>query len=100
MPEGDSIYKLREQLIPLVRGKKLVEVRTHGFVRPTLAGVQIVDVRSDGKHLLIELDNGLTIHIHLGMPGRFRSLPPREATPQSATLALRTDDALACFFRT
>ena len=100
MPEGDSIYKLREKLIPLIRGEKFVEVTTYGFPRPILVGVQVVDIRSDGKHLLIELDNGLTIHIHLGMPGRFRAIPYAESTPKSATLAMRTDKALACFFRT
>ncbi|HEX2155342.1 MAG TPA: DNA-formamidopyrimidine glycosylase family protein [Acidimicrobiia bacterium] len=37
-----------------------------------MIGAEITDIRTAGKHLLIDLDSGLSIHIHLGMTGAVR----------------------------
>ena len=37
-----------------------------------LTGDVVESIRTLGKHLLIDMASGLTIHVHLGMPGRIR----------------------------
>ncbi len=74
MPEGDTYTLAADRIRPVLVGRALTavsgsapDVRRHSAV---LLEATVDGVRTLGKHLLVDLDNGLTIHIHLGMPGR------------------------------
>lgn len=68
MPEGDTIYKVAERLAPVLEGERLRRVELHGRDVPSLRR-QVQSVRAVGKHLLLELDSGETVRVHLGMHG-------------------------------
>jgi len=72
MPEGDSIRRVANKLLPLV-GQTIERATTQGLFRD-LVGRTILKVAAHGKHLTIDLDNQTEIHVHQGMNGRFRSL--------------------------
>jgi endonuclease-8 len=79
MPEGDTIHKIATEL----RSTLLDETIRQAKIRPRpkaaplpaaaqsslLTGRQVSSVRAHGRHLLIELDDGLVIRNHLGMYG-------------------------------
>ena len=62
MPEGDSYTRAAERLRPVLVDRELEYVDGH-----TVTGI-----RTHGKHLLFDVDSGVTIHVWLGMPGRWR----------------------------
>ena len=70
MPEGDTIYRAAARLRPAILNQQLIR-----FVAPRLSGASpqpgetILDVRSHGKHLLIDFSGGLTLRVHLRMSG-------------------------------
>lgn len=68
MPEGDTIYKVAERLAPVLEGERLRRVELHGRDVPSLRRL-VRSVRAVGKHLLLELDSGETVRVHLGMHG-------------------------------
>ena len=75
MPEGDSYARAAAKLRPALEGKTIEAIDGGPTVRAK--GDRFVDrriesVRTHGKHLLIDVDNGLTIHLRLAMPGRIR----------------------------
>lgn len=78
MPEGDTVFKLAEYLRAELQGRALVV----GFVRSSepvdLAGQRIGEVFAHGKHLFIELDDGLLLRSHLGMRGSWHGYAPGE----------------------
>ncbi|HET9623918.1 MAG TPA: DNA-formamidopyrimidine glycosylase family protein [Kofleriaceae bacterium] len=71
MPEGDTIFRIAARAAPVLTGQVLERVTTQGLVR-NLAGRTVTAVAPHGKHLVIELDDGTHLRIHLGMNGRFR----------------------------
>ena len=79
MPEGDTIERIAQRLQPLVG--TVPEIATpqprHAALRipERLAGQALVDVEARGKHLLLSFANGLVLHVHLRMTGRFRVAP-------------------------
>jgi len=79
MPEGDTVFKLAEYLRRDLQDRELVT----GFLRTSqpvdLAGRRIVGVSAHGKHLFIDLDNGLQLRSHLGMWGSWHGYAPRES---------------------
>jgi endonuclease-8 len=99
MPEGDTIHRIARTLAPLV-GKTLERVTTQGLVRD-LAGRTVASVDAHGKHLVIELDDGAQLRMHLGMNGRFRHYDRvhgeallSRMSPGRASLALVVVDAV------
>ena len=100
MPEGDSIRRVATALAPLV-GQTLERVTTQGLVRH-LAGRSITAVEPHGKHLMIDLDNGTQLRMHLGMNGRVRRYSRAEGeamiarmSPGRASLVLVTASFVA-----
>ncbi|HET8740352.1 MAG TPA: DNA-formamidopyrimidine glycosylase family protein [Acidimicrobiia bacterium] len=97
MPEGDSYVRAADRARPVLIGNEITDV---GGSAPeirarseALIGATATDVRTQGKHLLIDVDSGYTIHIHLGMPGRVRTTSPGGrpgADPGAVRLALTT----------
>jgi formamidopyrimidine-DNA glycosylase len=90
MPELPEIEVLRRSLEPLVVGSRIESVKIWNedlrepVDRRRLArcrGREIVDVRRRAKYLLLDLSNGQTLVVHLGMSGRLTLVPaaaPRE----------------------
>ncbi len=81
-------------------GKPLERVTTQGLVR-ALASRTVTSVTAHGKHLVIELDDGTYLRMHLGMYGRFRAYSRAEGdavlawmSPGRATLAVTTADGV------
>ena len=100
MPEGDSIRRVANALAPLV-GQTLERVTTQGLPRD-LAGRTVTSVEPYGKHLVIDLDNGTQLRMHLGMNGRVRRYGRAEGeavvarmSPGRATLVLVTATMVA-----
>ena len=76
MPEGDSLFRAAERLVPIVGGALVrLGAPTLRGSRPR-AGETIDAVRASGKHLLIEFSGGLTLDTHLGMAGRWSIVGP------------------------
>lgn len=80
MPEGDSYTRARRKISPVLLGEVIEEVEGSApDVRKRSAGLlgaTVDEIRTHGKHLMIDTDAGLTVHVHLGMPGRFRVSAP------------------------
>jgi endonuclease-8 len=98
VPEGDSIWKLRAGLAPLLEGRRLVraDARHPERVRG-LAGVTVERLESVGKHLLMHLSDATILRTHLGMKGQWRRYAPGErwGRPRDAmgvVLATETDE--------
>ncbi|MGH9465237.1 MAG: bifunctional DNA-formamidopyrimidine glycosylase/DNA-(apurinic or apyrimidinic site) lyase [Thermoanaerobaculia bacterium] len=88
MPELPEIEVLRRSLVPGLAGQRIVavEVANRALREPVdgrrlrrlLPGRRIEGLRRRAKYLLIDLDGGLTLVVHLGMSGRL-TLAPRGA---------------------
>ncbi len=77
MPEGDTVYLSARQLHRALAGQILL---TSDFRMPQLAtadltGRTVLDVTPRGKHILIRLDDGRTLHSHFMMDGSWRVYP-------------------------
>jgi formamidopyrimidine-DNA glycosylase len=101
MPELPEVEAVRRRLEPAMRGARIdrVELRRADLRRPFPAGfaarlegrrVRAVDRR--GKYLLVPLDSGDTLLMHLGMSGSFRIDRGRSRGVSSAELALDRHD--------
>ncbi|MDH4117558.1 MAG: hypothetical protein OEX04_15400 [Acidimicrobiia bacterium] len=72
MPEGDSIRTDAARLRPVLSGATIEFVDGNGAVRKhqrALTGARISEIRTQGKHLMIDTGDDITIHVHLGMTG-------------------------------
>jgi endonuclease-8 len=82
MPEGDTLRQAELRIAPLLEGRRLERVWfRRGLVLSPRAGQLVESVHAVGKHLLIELDRGLTLDTHLGMGGWWTTMP-RTGAPQ------------------
>ena len=78
MPEGDTILSIARTLRPVLVERQLERVETpqrrHALDRweQKLGGARVAAIDAHGKHLFLRFDNGLTIHSHLRMSGRWR----------------------------
>ena len=75
MPELPEVETVKRGLRPLILNKKIVQVRVAepkcflGEVTE-VEGAKVVGLRRRGKALLIDLDNGRTVMVHLRMTGQ------------------------------
>lgn len=75
MPELPEVETVRRGLKDFILNKKIVQVKVDceksfiGKIEPIL-GAKVVDLRRRGKALLIDLDNGQTLMVHLRMTGQ------------------------------
>jgi len=89
MPELPEVETIRRELEKDVVGRKIKSVETVGrksIKRQTpaefkkgLEGVKITGVSRRGKYLLVALDSGQVLIIHLGMSGQLRRAVPKDA---------------------
>ncbi len=92
MPELPEVETIRRGLEREVVGKRVKAVEVHGtrtVRRQTkkqfisrLDGVKITGVQRRGKYLVLKLDSGELLVIHLRMSGQLLKAQPREAMPK------------------
>jgi endonuclease-8 len=103
MPEGDTLERIADVLRPILAKRRIVAARGR-FGGPRLdlvVGSTCTAVEARGKHLLINFDNGLTLHTHLGLHGswhRYRAGEPWRRPVARAVAILDTKDATAVCF--
>jgi endonuclease VIII len=89
MPEGDTVHRIARVLGSELQGRLLdrLFVRDRGDIAE-LAGRRVDSVHAQGKHLLVHIDGGWTLRVHLGMKGRWvrRHVRERGARNVSAML--------------
>ncbi|PJI94383.1 DNA-formamidopyrimidine glycosylase family protein [Luteimicrobium subarcticum] len=83
MPEGDVVLLTARRLHAALAGRPLVraELRWPTVAEAGLAGCTVREVVAYGKHLLVRLDDGRTLHTHLRMDGYWRIA--RTGTPEA-----------------
>mgnify|MGYP000886282662 CR=1 FL=1 len=76
MPEGDAVLRTCARLDDALARRPLTvaDLRWPGLSTAILTGRIVLEVAPLGKHILIRLDNGWTLHAHLRMEGRWRVL--------------------------
>ena len=86
MPELPEVETVKRGLEPVLTGRQIerVETRRAGLRFPfpegfcaRLAGTKVVQLSRRAKYILIELDSGLSLLVHLGMTGRFTVVSPK-----------------------
>ncbi|MDG2333054.1 MAG: bifunctional DNA-formamidopyrimidine glycosylase/DNA-(apurinic or apyrimidinic site) lyase [Myxococcota bacterium] len=95
MPELPEVEVTRRRIAPLLVGRRIAAVATtppsYVFVTPPgrlgrlLPGRRVEGVDRLGKYLLVRLDDGATLMIHLGMTGQLFSSEARSPRLLSAT---------------
>lgn len=107
MPEGDTLYRVAAAIRPVLEGRRIDAASSSDrtTVDPidaeSLVGVAVTEVAARGKHLMVSMDDGRVVHLHLGMTGSVHVYPlgePWRKKPSSAALALSTDThVVVCF---
>jgi len=74
MPEGDTVHQAAKRLHGALAGKVLIrsDLRVPRYATADLTGRTVLDVTPRGKHLLIRIEGGLTLHSHLQMDGAWK----------------------------
>lgn len=99
MPEGDSIHRVARALDRQLVGSRLERIETNdqGEIRE-LAGHLVESAVAIGKHLLIGIEGGWTLRVHLGMHGRWRRYATASPVPSGFTALLVAEEfAWACY---
>ena len=91
MPELPEVETIRRELEPAIVGRELGEAWAflHPKFTPALeaAGTTVVGVDRRGKYLLLGLDDGRELVVHLGMTGSLQILPREDAVADPYTRA-------------
>jgi endonuclease-8 len=103
MPEGDTLRRTAEVLRAVLAGQEVRAARGRpgGPRLELLVGRTVERVEARGKHLLIEVSGGLTLHTHLGMHGswhRYRAGEAWRRRARDAVAVLETPGAEAVCF--
>ena len=90
MPEGDTVWHAARLLHDALAASELTrsDFRVPRYALTDLAGRTVTEVVARGKHLLVRTDNGLTVHTHLKMEGRWRIAPASERLRESYRIRL------------
>lgn len=102
MPEGDTVWQTAKRLRRL-DGARLAEAdfRVPDLATTDLSGRAVLTTVSRGKHLLTRFDDGLTLHTHLRMEGRWDVQPVEtmwRRPAHTARVVLRTGSLEAVGF--
>src|SRR5258708_35500900 len=99
MPEGDVVWRVARELDAALGGRALTrsDFRVPRFATTNLTGRSVHQAISRGKHLLIRVDGGVTIHTHLRMDGSWRIRPAGRDPPRDhpVRLVLENDEGPA-----
>jgi formamidopyrimidine-DNA glycosylase len=109
MPELPEVEHVVRALRRAVLGRQIVatEIRLPKLISPTspsvfyekLKGSRISGVGRRGKFILIELDSGKVLVVHLRMTGKFLVLTPDDELPRHAHAVFYLDDERRLVFR-
>ena len=93
MPEGHTLHRLAGELQELV-GERVTASSPQGrFPADEVDGAVVAGVEAYGKHLLVDLDRGSSVHVHLGMRGKLlRFAPVTGSAMKQVRLRLATSD--------
>lgn len=83
MPEGDSYTRAADRLRPILVHHAIERVDGAPSVRKwasRLVGHTVTAIRTHGKHLVIDVSTGVSVHVWLGMSGRFEIRDRQGAT--------------------
>ena len=101
MPEGDTIHYAANKIRPVLEGQVPDEIATPHprFGRDRwpqrLQGQAVKSVDAHGKHLFLRFENGLVIHSHLRMTGKWRVRDRATfAPPRNTWLLIRRGEML------
>ncbi|MCM8748210.1 bifunctional DNA-formamidopyrimidine glycosylase/DNA-(apurinic or apyrimidinic site) lyase [Thermomicrobiaceae bacterium CFH 74404] len=110
MPELPEVEVVRRSLEPQLRGSRIIRVLAGQHPADILAlplgefareveGQRIAQLGRRGKTLLIELDSGATVTVHLGMTGELSLAQPGEPHPPHHHLSLVLDQGQEVRYR-
>lgn len=104
MPEGDSVYLAATRLDTALAGRKLTKTdfRVPRYAMLDLSQKHLENVTARGKHILMRVEGGMTIHTHFKMEGEWHLYRTNERWRGPAwqvRLLLETDDWVAVGFR-
>jgi endonuclease-8 len=84
VPEGHTIHRLAARHRELFAGRRVEVASPQGRFAAgaeLLSGRTLVDTEAYGKHLLHHFDSGQTLHVHLGLYGKFADGRPPAPDP-------------------
>ncbi len=95
MPEGDVVWRVSRQLDAALAGRTLTrsDFRVPRYATTNLAGRSVQQALARGKHLLIRVDGGVTIHTHLRMDGSWRIRPAGGYPPRDHRIRVVLENA-------
>ena len=85
MAEGDSVFRMARLVEAAFDGREVVSAPAPNARSPLrqtasrLAGRELEDARSQGKHLIFDFSGGLSLHAHMGMSGGWYVYAPGQA---------------------
>lgn len=88
MPEGHTIHRAARDHARMIGGRRVQAVSPQGRFAGGAAlidGAVCVQTSAVGKHLLYHFDNGLVLHVHLGLGGYFVTAPQPADPPREVT---------------
>jgi endonuclease-8 len=103
MPEGDTLFRVARTLATVLTGQTVHRLASPlpAIARASLVGRRIDHVVARGKNLLIEFDDGRTLHTHLRMHGAwhvYRAGERWRKPPYRAKVAIDVGAFLAVCF--
>jgi endonuclease VIII len=106
MPEGDTVWLTAHRLDRALAGRRLTvsDLRIPRLATTDLRGRTVTEVIARGKHILIRLDDDLTLHSHLRMDGSWYLSAaggpgPRRHPDHMIRARIGNDDWLATGYR-
>lgn len=104
MPEGDTVHLAARRLDEAFSGKRLTrtDFRVPSFAASDLTGRDVIDCIARGKHILMRVDGGITIHSHFKMEGSwhlYRHGTKWRGPAHQIRAVLETDEIVAVGFR-
>ncbi|CAA9304031.1 MAG: Endonuclease VIII [uncultured Frankineae bacterium] len=89
MPEGHLLHRTASELSADLAGSAVAASSPQGrFDAAPVDGCTVTGAEAYGKHLLVHLQDGPAVHVHLGMRGLFLRYPD-PATPPRGGVRLR-----------
>jgi len=103
VPEGDTIFRTATALRRWLGGRRITTARSGvpGLDASRLVGRSVDTVETRGKHLLIRLSGGLSVHTHMRMTGSWHVYPagePWRKPVRQARLVLAAGERVAVCF--
>lgn len=101
MPELPEVETIKSILIPVVKGRKIINVDVYrdktieGNVKEfkdTLKGKRFLDVSRIGKYLIFHLEDDVVFVSHLRMEGKYYSFKEEESDSKYAKVVFHFDD--------